>query len=43
MGASHVRGLVSEGAKVLIGDILDHEGQALAEELGEAAKFSHST
>ena len=27
MGASHVRAMVSEGAKVVFGDILDHEGE----------------
>lgn len=30
MGASHVRALVDEGAKVVIGDILDDDGNALA-------------
>jgi 3alpha(or 20beta)-hydroxysteroid dehydrogenase len=33
MGASHVRGLVAEGAKVVVGDVLDAEGLALAESL----------
>jgi len=37
MGASHVRGLVAEGAKVVLGDILDTEGQAIAKEVGSAA------
>lgn len=41
MGASHARLLVQEGAKVVIGDILDEEGKALADELGEAARFVH--
>jgi len=41
MGASHARSLVSEGAKVVIGDILDDEGNALADELGAAARFVH--
>jgi len=31
MGASHARLLVAEGAKVVIGDVLDGEGQALAD------------
>lgn len=35
MGASHARLLVDEGAKVVIGDILDEEGAALAAELGD--------
>jgi 3alpha(or 20beta)-hydroxysteroid dehydrogenase len=41
MGASHARLLTSEGAKVVIGDILDDEGKALADELGEAARYVH--
>ena len=35
MGAAHARALVAEGGKVVIGDILDEEGKALADELGE--------
>ncbi len=34
MGAAHARLLVSEGAKVVVGDILDDEGEALVDELG---------
>ncbi|GAA1061790.1 glucose 1-dehydrogenase [Agromyces bracchium] len=42
MGASHARLLVEEGAKVVIGDLLDDEGAALAAELGEAnARYVH--
>lgn len=41
MGESHVRGLVAEGARVVIGDVLDEPGQALAAELGHAALFVH--
>lgn len=41
MGASHVRGLVGEGAKVVFGDILDDDGKALADELGDSALFVH--
>jgi 3alpha(or 20beta)-hydroxysteroid dehydrogenase len=41
MGASHVRTLVGEGAKVVAADILDDEGKALADDLGEAARFVH--
>ena len=41
MGASHARLLVAEGAKVVIGDILDDEGKALADDLGDAARFVH--
>jgi 3alpha(or 20beta)-hydroxysteroid dehydrogenase len=41
MGASHARVLVAEGAKVVIGDLLDDEGPALESELGEAARYVH--
>ena len=41
MGAADARMLVREGAKVVIGDILDDEGTALADELGEAARYMH--
>jgi 3alpha(or 20beta)-hydroxysteroid dehydrogenase len=41
MGASHAQMLVAEGAKVVIGDILDDKGQALADELGESARYVH--
>ena len=41
MGASHVRGLVAEGAMVVFGDILDDEGKRLEEELGESAHYVH--
>src|SRR5271166_5326077 len=41
MGASHARALVAEGANVVIGDILDDEGAALADELGSPARFVH--
>ena len=42
MGASHARLLVAEGAKVVIGDILDDEGKALADELAAAARVRAS-
>ena len=38
-GASEARLLVAQGAKVVIGDVLESEGNALAKELGAAAKF----
>src|SRR5277367_5400039 len=38
-GAAEARLLVAQGAKVVIGDVLDHQGQALAVELGPAAAF----
>jgi len=41
MGAEHARALVAEGAKVVIGDILDDEGKALADEIGDAARYVH--
>lgn len=40
-GAAIVRAFVAEGAKVAIADIAKEEGQALADELGESAHFSH--
>jgi 3alpha(or 20beta)-hydroxysteroid dehydrogenase len=40
MGEATVRLFVENGAKVLIGDILEAEGQALADELGEAVRFT---
>jgi 3alpha(or 20beta)-hydroxysteroid dehydrogenase len=41
MGAAHARALVAEGAKVVVGDILDDEGKKLADELGDAARYVH--
>ena len=41
MGAEDARRLVAEGAKVVIGDLLDVEGAAAAAELGDAAIFVH--
>ena len=41
MGASHARLLVSEGARVVLGDILDEDGAAVAAELGDAARYVH--
>ena len=38
-GASHVRVMVREGAKVVLTDLLVEQGEALAAELGAAAKF----
>jgi 3alpha(or 20beta)-hydroxysteroid dehydrogenase len=39
MGASHVRALAREGARVVFGDVLVAEGSALAAELGESTVF----
>ncbi|RFA23244.1 glucose 1-dehydrogenase [Subtercola boreus] len=41
MGSSHARRLIAEGASVVIGDVLDTEGTALAAELGDRALFVH--
>jgi 3alpha(or 20beta)-hydroxysteroid dehydrogenase len=41
MGASHVRTMVGEGARVVFGDILDDEGKAVAAELGDAVRYVH--
>jgi len=41
MGEATVRIMVGEGARVVIGDVLDAPGQALADELGDAASFMH--
>ena len=39
MGAAHVRRFVKEGANVVFTDILEKEGEALALEVGENARF----
>jgi 3alpha(or 20beta)-hydroxysteroid dehydrogenase len=41
MGEATVRLLVEDGARVVIGDVLDEPGEALASELGDAAVFLH--
>ena len=41
LGAAHAQLFVTEGAKVVIGDVLDDEGRALSAELGEAASYIH--
>lgn len=41
MGLSHCRAMVAEGAQVVLGDILDDEGRAAAESLGDAALYVH--
>ena len=41
MGESHVRGVIAEGGMVVISDVLDKEGQALSDELGKNAVFTH--
>src|SRR6201995_88250 len=41
MGAAHAEALVAEGARVVIGDILDDAGRSVAENIGDAAIFVH--
>ncbi len=41
LGASTVRLMATEGAKVVFGDVLDAEGEALARELGSDVAFVH--
>lgn len=41
IGGASARMLVAEGAKVVIGDLLDDEGKALAAELGDDACYVH--
>jgi len=41
MGASHARTLRAEGAKVVIGDVLDTEGERLAHDLGDGVRYVH--
>ena len=41
MGAEHVRGLVRAGARVVATDVLDEEGRALADELGDSVMYRH--
>ena len=40
-GACEARLFVEEGARVVLGDIMDEEGQALADELGDSARYVH--
>jgi 3alpha(or 20beta)-hydroxysteroid dehydrogenase len=39
LGAAQVRRLVDEGARVLVADVLEDEGSALADELGDVTRF----
>src|ERR1700752_1420146 len=39
MGANHARGFAAEGASVIIGDVLEEDGQAVAAEIGAQARF----
>lgn len=41
LGEAYARALHAAGASVMIADILEEQGLALAEELGERARFAH--
>lgn len=41
MGEAHARAMVAEGACVVLGDVLDDEGHAVAESLGDQASYIH--
>lgn len=41
MGASHVRAMVAEGARVVLGDVLDADGELVAADVGDAARYVH--
>ena len=40
-GEAEARLFVSEGAEVILGDVLDKQGEAVAEDLGDAAIYRH--
>jgi 3alpha(or 20beta)-hydroxysteroid dehydrogenase len=40
-GAEHARRFVAEGARVMLGDILDDDGRAMADKLGAEAHYVH--
>lgn len=42
LGAAHTRAMVAEGARVMVTDLLDDEGAALARELGPAVRYRHA-
>ena len=41
IGAEAARRMVAAGARVVVGDILDGQGQAMAREIGESAQYVH--
>ncbi|WP_405180234.1 SDR family oxidoreductase [Nocardia sp. NBC_01377] len=41
MGAAHAEAMIGHDARVVLGDILDDEGAALAEKLGDNAAYVH--
>ena len=40
-GAAEARLFVAEGAQVMLGDVLDDDGEIVAKELGERATYRH--
>src|SRR5258707_376894 len=40
-GAAEARAFAAEGAQVVLGDILDAEGEQVAAEIGQAARYYH--
>ena len=40
-GECEARLFVAEGARVILGDVLDDEGKAVAEDLGDSAVYVH--
>jgi 3alpha(or 20beta)-hydroxysteroid dehydrogenase len=41
MGESHARGFAAEGATVVVTDVLDESGEAVAADLGDRARYFH--
>lgn len=41
MGAAHARAFAAEGGRVVIGDVLDDDGETLAKEIGDGARYHH--
>ena len=41
MGAAHAKLMIAEGAEVVIGDLQDKDGEALAKELGPSVTYVH--
>lgn len=41
LGEAYARGIVAAGGKVMIGDLLDAEGESVASSLGDSARFQH--
>lgn len=41
MGECHARAFLAEGARVVLGDVRDDDGEALAQELGPNALYAH--